>query len=577
MGFLEYVKNFFNERFDRKVEKSLERQRNKLQFDPRLIMGKKTIETTDFFTRRIMEYKTWSMGNAQMLRYIYRSLSFDNAGDSVSALNYFWHKAPPTRRFVHSGIPGLISTRMADILFGCGVDFEADVYREENGERGKKDERLSKAVKSQIDTLCDKILFLEKIQTAATNESWGGHCFFKLSYDLSLSQYPILETFDITKCETVKERGITRAIIFKYWYEHGGNDYRLDEIYGRNESGDATIAYKLYRLEKDRAMEVNLLSIPQTSARFSLAGTGAADGVKLDANGVYTYVGLKGMLAFEKPNKTPSMEFPSSNYGASDYEGAIDSFDAADEVYSQNVREIRTNETIRYFPETLLPKDKEGNAVPIDEFSDCYQKISGDYDQEGENKVDYQKIDDKTASYMEKWKLLLSTICNKAKISPFALGITWLEAVNPSADSQRERNKVTIDMRKGKLKLWKPFIENMLSQALRLNGWLKSHADGVYQPEMQDIDLTGYTVDITVSFGEYIEDSVTDKINTWGAAKAQKVASTQECIREIHPDWDSKKIQEEVNAIRFEEGMSTDDPDGLPELDGYNGTGDSGE
>ena len=42
----------------------------------------------------------------------------------------------------------------------------------------------------------------------------------------------------------------------------------------------------------------------------------------------FIYKGLRGMIAFDLPNKTPSHEFIDSDYGASDYEGALDSFDA---------------------------------------------------------------------------------------------------------------------------------------------------------------------------------------------------------------------------------------------------------
>ena len=572
MNIFENIKNFFNGRFDKKVMESLERQRNKLHFNPLLIMGQKSLETPEYFSKRIMEYKVWSMGNARMLRYLYREHAFD-ADDSVK-LNYFWHRAPLSRRLVHTGIPGLISTRMADILFGSGYDIKAVVYKD--GQGLKEDKNAEKTLNEFVDNLMSIMDVQSNLQKGATNESWGGHCFYKLSHDVTVSQYPVLETFDITKCEVVKVRGITKAVVFKRWYDYKQSNYRLDEIYSTNRDGDATIQYKLFCLDKKgEEKEVDLLSIPQTYTRFKVGENGSQDGMALDENGVFTYVGLKGMLAFEKPNKTPSLEFPNSNYGASDYEGAIDSFDALDEIYSQNIREVRTNETKRYVPEDLLPmhevKRHDGSVGMepdnIDEYADCYVKVKGDPDQDADNKIDYQEVPDKTTSYMEKWKAVLSTICNKAKISPFALGITWLEAVNPSADSQRERNKVTLDMRKGKLALWKPFLEEMILRALQLNSWMIKNA-GVKQEAFEHVDVSWENTCIQVSFGEYIEDSTQTRITMWGGAKSQRVASTEACVREIHPDWTEKQIADEVNLIRFEDGMSTDTPEGLPNLTG---------
>ena len=56
-------------------------------------------------------------------------------------------------------------------------------------------------------------------------------------------------------------------------------------------------------------------------------------------------------------------------------------------------------------------------------------------------------------------------------------------------------------------------------------------------------------------------------------AKAQHIASTDECVKEIHPDWTAKQVADEVNLIRFEDGMSTDTPDGLPQLTGVSDGG----
>ena len=58
-------------------------------------------------------------------------------------------------------------------------------------------------------------------------------------------------------------------------------------------------------------------------------------------------------------------------------------------------------------------------------------------------------------------------------------------------------------------------------------------------------------------------------IDTWGAAKSNyRVASTETAIRYIHPNWSETQILDEVNRIRFEEGMSFDNPNNLPELTG---------
>ena len=73
--------------------------------------------------------------------------------------------------------------------------------------------------------------------------------FFKLSHDISLSNFPILEIASIKQAEVIKDRGITKAIVFKYYYEIKDKKYRLDEIYTQNKDKDATIYYQLYKME----------------------------------------------------------------------------------------------------------------------------------------------------------------------------------------------------------------------------------------------------------------------------------------------------------------------------------------
>lgn len=90
--------------------------------------------------------------------------------------------------------------------------------------------------------------------------------------------------------------------------------------------GYAVIYNKLYELKTDgKENEVPLTTIPETSNILP----------------EYRFEGLKGMLAFHKPNKLPNNEFPDSVYGASDYQGATDTFDGLDEVYSEFVAEIK--------------------------------------------------------------------------------------------------------------------------------------------------------------------------------------------------------------------------------------------
>lgn len=571
---LRQIVEYFRAKRLKRLEMDILSLRGKLNFDPRLLVSDVDTNTAEAFTNRIAEYRAWSTGDSGTLRKFYCRKY--GAGEQAPAAriakaNYFWAKAPATARMVHSGIPGLISTRMADILFGGGITADVIVYKDGDGEDLNEDEGAKKKANELMQTMIAAMGLQDKLQRGATNESWGGHCFFKLTHDADLSVFPIIEPYDIMRAEAIKVRGMTKAIVFKTWYKHRSNDYRLDEIYSTTEEGDACITYRLFCRTGDGEREVDLFSIPQTERLFRRAGEGEDGSARLPLgpDNRFVYTGLKGMLAFEKPNRTPSLEFPDSGYGASDYEGALDEFDALDEIVSGNIHEIRTNKTRRYIPTTLLRHDPDhpGLTLPFDDFDDSYALTEGDQDQDGKEKIEVVTVGDKTQSFLEKWKSVLSLICNKAKISPYSLGITWLEAVGPSADSLRERNQTTLDMRAGKLALWKPFLEEMLLRCLQMYAWIRKNTDADASA-FPDLPFRWENTAVHVRFGDYLGDSFRERMALWTDAYSRGAVSAELMVKELYPGMTEAERQKEVNRILFAKGMSDDSPMTLPGLTG---------
>lgn len=549
------LKDFFTRRRLNRLQRDLNMLRDTIKFNPYAVAMIDS-ETDKDFSRRITEYRVWSMGNSYVLRrFFVGTLEYRTC-------NYFWTRAPLSYRMIHSGLPGLICSKMPRILFGNGIAPTVSVYKDS----GEVDKNKTKAATDYTLQLIDKVKLRDVLTECATNESWGGHSFVKFSFDTDLSNFPIIEAADIMSTEVVKERNETVAIIFKTWYEDKkkGNQqrkYRLDEIYTTDATGDAVIRYELYELTTGEEKRVPLNSIPETQK--------IVEAVNGDDEVVFT--GLKGMLAFEKPNKLPSLEFPHSNYGASDFEGATDSFDAVDEAYSTIINEIRDNRTFRYFASHNFRRDKDTGEIltPDDGFTKNFVLTEGDIDQEqGVNKnriVD--QIPDKTEEHKAKYLTAVTVALNKAGLSPYSIGITGLESINQSAESQQERNKVTLETRKAKLELWTPYLSKVLSQLLAFNTYLLNTV-GVKQDDMPlpDMDITLSTV--TIDFGEYLQDTDKDLVDIWGLAKSQGISSTQNAVRELHKSWSEKQILDETNVILFENGMATDTPNGLPDLTG---------
>lgn len=552
------LRDFFTRRRLNRLQRDLDMLRNTIKFNPYAVTITDN-ETDKAFSEKITEYRVWSMGNAYILRQF-----FLGAVQDYGTCNYFWTRAPLYYRMLHSGLPGLICSKMPRVLFGNGISPTVSVYKD----NGDVDKTKTKTATDYALQLIDKVNLRDVLTECATNESWGGHSFIKFSYDTELSNYPIIEASDIMSTEVVKERGITVAIIFKTWYEKeqgqntglGSRKYRLDEIYTTNDSGDAVIRYELYETSTGEDKRVPLNSIPETAKVVET----------VNENDEIVFKGLQGMLAFEKPNRLPSLMFPHSNYGASDFEGATDSFDAVDEAYSTIINEIRDNRTLRYFKSTAFRRDKNGNVItPDDGFTKNYVCTESDVDQEqgGEKNRVIDQVNDKTEEHKQKYLTAVTVALNKAGLSPYSIGITGLESINQSAESQQERNKVTLETRKAKLELWTPYLSAVITKLLAFNTYLLKTV-GVKQDDLplEDMDITLSTV--TVDFGEYLQDTDKDLVDIWGLAKSQGISSTQNAVRELHKDWTEKQILDEANTIAFEQGMATDTPNGLPELTG---------
>lgn len=549
MGVFDRVKNYFKNRRIERLERDLEViSQRESNYNPGHFKNLNILDPEKEFTLSVHENLTWFIGKPRLIRMFYTTFP-----ELTQELNYFWHKAPGKYRKVHSGIPKAIARKMATIIFGGGFTNDITVYKknEDGVTTDEIDERKSKQAFDVVEILKDKVEFISKIKGGATTESWCGHLFLKFSIDLSLSQYPILEVADIRNAEVVKERGITTAIIFKNYYNLNQRSFVLKEIHTLNEIDEPVLLNKLYEITALGQKEIPLNSLPETKELLP----------------EYTFKGLKGMLAFEKANKLPNNDFLDTPYGASDFAGAHSSFDALDETLSEIYAEIRNNKTVRYMPDIFL-KYSEDSIAEIDEFITNYVKITGSMEEEAKNKIDITYIEDKQDSLHKKWKVAITTACNNAGINPIAIGVAGLESITASEESQQERNKVTLETRSDKIESWKPFLENVLLQMLSLNSWMQKEY-GLEQAGLSRVDIDWTNCSVNVKFGDYIVKTKKDLIDTWGGAKEKGVASQYTAITQIWDgDWDEAQITEEVNRIRFEQGMSLDNPMNLPELTG---------
>lgn len=566
MSIFSAINSYFTGKRLSRLVRDLTMLENKIKFEPKYSKLSTNIYSADKFTRKMTEYLVWSLGDVEVIREFFKDGGHLRNQTTAISPNLFWETAPSDYRFVHSGVPALISAKMATILFGKGVNYDVSVLNED----GEENDEQTEDAESIVDELMREMRFEEFLMKSGASASWGGHVFFKLSYDVSLTQYPILESVDIRNGSEIRKRGITKAVVFRSWYQktYAGSkvvSYRLDETYRTVEQGDlvdipeqqnrvdaelgdALIEYRLFQMGDDgKEIEVPLDTIEETQDILIPK---------------FAFKGLKGILAFGVPNKLPNNDFVDCPYGASDYAHSTTAFDALDEVMSEMARETRDNKSIRLWPSSLLPKDDYGRITGPNAFVRNVVKYEEDQSEGAENKIEVQEITDKTESLITKYKQAIATACNNAEISPLALGITGLEAMNSGENSQRERNKATLETRNKKLQIFGPALEKLLERSLALYAWMQKNVDGVEpHPLMKNVELG--KVRVSVHFPDYIIASDSENIDTWGRGVSLKVVDTQTAVEQIFADRTKEQQLEIATRIRFEQGVSSDNPNAL--------------
>jgi hypothetical protein len=590
MGIFSKITDYMHSRYDKKLERGLKRLNDKIRFNPDFNkLGMKYMSSRRR-TRLLTEYLLWWMGDAAIISNYYKQERGSLGDDTEAELNMFWKVAPNEIIKVHTGMPGLISNKKSRLLWGQDITIDAEVYKTD--EEGKisddVDEEQSKVVRELLTkTLIPKTKLMDVVKKATEEESWSGHQAIKFNFDKAITSYPLIESCDVRSFSVDKKRGHTIAITFHEWFhdEEKNKKYRLDEIYSTVrpdqffkteeevlryceqwnctktpvEIGDALITYTLYELKNGKETPIKF-------DNWQSACPELTEGIDQET---YVYPGIKGMLAFEKPNRLPNRDFPNSNYGSSDYSGSLVSFDKLDELFSENSAEVRNNKSLYVYPMSWLDKDSDGKPKHSrDKFKTNYVNPSVDIDQtQGKTSpATVLQANDKTDSFVKKWKLEMGMICANAHMSPTSFGgmATGFESINASDSSQLERQKDTIDTRNEMIGMWKPYFENILSKLLEFNSWLLNNKIIEEQPgidSMVDLDFDNLT--ITCHWPEYVQSSDQELINTWGGAKNMGVADTETAVKRIYPTLSSDQQQEIIDRIKLENGMAIDNPEAL--------------
>ncbi len=474
-----------------------------------------TIKESLDYEANAIKNRIWYWGDSEELQQLYGQIGID-----VDKYKFWASSCTPGMeiRKIHTGLPALI----VDILTGVTLsDVEIKVGN------GGQDQELWDAIDKDNK-------FQKKLEKATKETLYIGDGAFKISFDVSLSQYPIIEFYPGDRIELVTERGRIKEIVFKTVYYHNHRQYVLHEHYGFG-----TITYELFCGDAS----VDLSVLPQTEKLVD---------VKFGTDNPEERYMMAVPIQFYESGKWDER-------GQSVFDKKVDAFDAFDEVWSQWMDAIRAGRAKEYIPECLIPRNPEtGELLSPNHFDNRFIAIGNDMAEGVGNKIDVEQPDIPHESYLASYCTALD-LCLQGLISPSTLGIDVKKLDN--AEAQREKEKATLYTRDTMINALQVDIPQLVETAI------KAYNEFYHKPVKP--------VKVTAEFGDYANPSFESQVETISKARTGQIMSVDAAIDALYgDDKDEEWKKGEVQRIKEELGIAEMEEPGVNlELGGFQANG----
>lgn len=467
-------------------------------------------EDMDFQTN-VSKNRIWQRGIPYELNQLYK----DPSMRSDAAM--FWGVVPriPIRK-IHTGLPGLI----VQVLSAIAV---RDLNGIELSERQDDWEKISQ--KTDIKDFCE---------TAVSDALVTGDGAFKISFDRSLSEYPIIEFYPADAVDFDYQRGMLKEVVFKSVKK--GNDRDKTKYLFKEHYGWGYIRYELFEI-RGSAMEKTDLSVLEETSRLSDVGFGGYSENK--ETGETITPGNYMMAVPFKIFKSPRWK----GRGASIFDRKVTSFDGLDEIVSQWADAVRTGRAKTYIPDVLTPKDQSGRNIMPNPFDDHFVTTGSDLTETGKNTIEVKQPIIPSENYLESYVSFLD-LCLQGIISPSTLGIDTKKLDN--AEAQREKEKTTMYTRNAIIGALEKTLPDLVRYSIMAMDSMQNRED----PAVLDIN-------VNINFGEYANPSFEAVVETVSKARSGNVMSVEAAVDELYGDSkDDEWKAQEVQRIKEEQGVA---------------------
>lgn len=525
MGVINWV---FGKSIAREVDKQVTHFMNNFKYD---VPGREQT-LSQLVNYRRSEYRVWAGGNpVDLIKFYGQYRAVPGEGDSNSRM-LFWEWAGGVRNVpkLHYPSAEIIMNQMKSLLFAEDLD----VYVSVKGDKEEENTKLSEEMTRILTDILEDNDHNEKYQTGSMYETYSGSLGFRIVFRRDISEHPIIIPYPAEKVKLRTVLGKIQEIIFEDTYVHDKKKYTLNSHYGKG-----YITYKLYD-EQGKERPVN--TVPELAVGY--------DDV------VFMYKGkpLPLLMATFKKNRSNSNEFDGTEYGGSDFEGLMDTFNLIDEIYSQKNLYVRRTRPITSISNKLLNTDKAGNEIIPEEFRYDLLVTRGDEKVNEDGKVKRDIPDFNPTAYDESIKNELKTCWMKIGMAYTTVGLE-AHSANISGAALEIKEKSSVIVRANKIKLWQKFLKDTY-RLLLIYESLKTapmvNADGQIQYTITDT----FDHDYVVNFPTYNNQTFEERIQ-----EAQKALGTvfdyEQAVKHglKYAGYSEEEIMEIVKNIKIEQGI----------------------
>lgn len=417
----------------------------------------------------------------------------------------------PGQAFTYFGIIPMIVNAKVNLVASSGFKCESD----------------DKEIDDVLNKIKDEANLQEKFQDGVYWESGIGDFAYRISVNQTLSDKPIIDIIEPQFLEINYSRGCIKSFVIK---EVSPNDpsYELREVHYKNDAGYVCIDYRFAvdgkyidmtdeTLVKCCLQEFDIKSVPQSIT-----------------------LPFKDFLIVFKKNSNCNQLYKGQR-GVPDIQGLASIEDALTESISDLVDAIRKGGVKEYISDQLIPQDESGNDLRLNKFNKTVITTKGS-STPGDSSSLWQVVqgDIHWEAYTRTIQNLMSVAINKAGLAPTTLGLTGLESINSSAESQDAREKTSMRTREVALDSWRTTLKDLLNKYLQVKDYMAGKT------------IVDYSDLINITFNEYTNPTLENITNVLAKQVQTGLKSQITAIKELNKGMSEEQAVEEYEQILAE-------------------------